>query len=236
MKRLILVACLAMAALVVTPLATANAELHSKAVLSGTCLLEGTATFGEPITNIKKKVTYSFARGPVGAGIAEGCEGTASEGEKKEIGKFKLVTATVTQGNEFPFGSGKADKGEIGCLPDSFDSPRDVSFEGAIAKLKVEKTGSGNQWVATSYFYFKSTKLAGEIEANLNSKEGGGGNTATGFANFVGPGSEAAKALVLANCANPLIGNLTLPFETAQEPEPPRVGGRAFGIWGTLGE
>lgn len=209
--------------------------------------------------------TYEFEKGLVNAespaGVEAECEGAATKLNcKKEAAKtFKYKDANCTEVDsktegeynleegETVFGNftgankwtvTKAEvrngRGDLECGIKSKDGTgvgSDENFEKATATIEVEKGSPAKKFKASSYFYFKSTKAVGEIEANFNAKKGGGGNSATGFANFKEPGNEAKKIEVAEKCAKKEATEL--PFETAQLK--PVVGGRAFGVWGTLG-
>jgi hypothetical protein len=222
MKKLILVAALAVVAVVVAPITSASAVER----FSGTCYVQGKAKFVPDIGLGLTSATYKFSKGAAGAKTfaAEAeCEGTAvNAAGTVEFGKFSEwnVKVAVVAGG----------KGELECGVNSEDGKLDREFKGAEAKIELEK--GLNKFPFKSYFRFTAAKNAGELVAELNSKKGGGGNTAVGRANFKEPGNEAEKAAVVAKCAAKEAEEL--PFETASEPVLGEV--QSLGIWGTIGE
>jgi hypothetical protein len=235
-RKLILTPLLATLAVVMAPIASASAN-HS--VLKGTCYVEGTATFASTEAGFKglgfdfplnpvTKATYSFESKKLNksknlGGKENTCEGSAEEYNEehkstgvKEEGKFTVVTATVTA----------SAVSELECGTHSKDGKGNEELVAAEVALTVKGPG-GHEFTAKAYFHFVATTVAGEIEVKLDSKKGGGGNKASGFANFTNPGGEPAAR----QCAEHEA--LHLPFETATVAPPP-VG--SAGLSGTVGE
>jgi len=200
MKKLILAAALAIAAFVVAPISSASAAEFEPAVLTGTCSIEGKAEFTDLglVFGAPRKTRYNFkeenVHSQLGKAAAGKCvEGTAkkSGGGEESTGEFKIKSAEVIKGNQNTLGTG-ADNGELECGASSVDSTTDTKFERAEAKLEVESKKTGKTYKAKSYFRFKAAGV-GSVVAELNSKFGGGGKTAEGSANFLGPETELER-------------------------------------------
>jgi hypothetical protein len=206
MKKLILVAAVAIAAVVAAPITSASADKFK-----GNCFVEGKATFGvglgfsTPVENMLQKTTYEFKSAPVEAKNkkAQVVFCTGEDLTTTEAGPWTGEGAEVTGG-----------KGELECGTKSRDEG------GGTATIKL-KQGANPVRTFSSKFAFKSTPVPGEIAVELT--EGG----AKGPANFVGPGNENEKALTLENCRTLKAKNLN--FETAN------IAGTEIGIQGTIG-
>jgi hypothetical protein len=228
MRRVILVASVAVVAALVALVGSASAAQQGK-LSGGKCFVEGKAKFSPALSGRQTKGTeYSFTNSSVGAKHAGSesllCTGTASGKElntKGELvpvsstGPWKGVSDTVVGG-----------KGNLSCALAEDEG-------GATSTLKLQDTKvGGKEWEFTSSFTFASLPSAvfpiGEIEVKLSSTEG----TAGGFANFTEPGTPEEKAAVPANCATSSATELS--FETAKEEAPGRA--PVVGIEGTIGK
>jgi hypothetical protein len=227
MRRVVLVAALAVITAVAVAVAPASAAQKGK-LSGGKCFVEGKAKFSPALGGQQKKGTeYGFTASAVGAKHAGSeplvCTGTASgkevgpKGEQIAVssgGPWKGVSAAVTGG-----------KGNLSCT-----LAEDEGGASTTLKLLDTKAG-GKEWEFTSSFTFASLPKAvfpvGEIETKLSSAEG----TATGFANFTEAGTPAEKGSVVEKCATESASELS--FETAKEEAPGRA--PVVGIEGTIG-
>jgi hypothetical protein len=219
MRKLILVAALALVAVVVAPITSASADWFK-----GTCTVQGKAEFGEGLEfNTLKTTWFKFKKGPVGAAnfTAEAdCKGNAKKGAGAErAGPFTVLKAEVK--GELVEGKEVLPKGDLECGTKSKDK------ELATTEALIELQGNGEIFKAESRFRFKSTGVPGEIEVKLTPK-GEVGEGATGFANFTGP-STPGPTTTLLQCVRGEATNLS--FETASEGPAPTVG-----ITGKIGE
>jgi hypothetical protein len=84
MKKLILIACLAVVAVVVAPIASASAAPVKGEELIGACTITGTATITpEGLSTLPKKLSYSFVSGPIKVGPAPETDLTTCTGVAK---------------------------------------------------------------------------------------------------------------------------------------------------------
>jgi hypothetical protein len=215
MRKFVVAAILALVAVVVAPIASASAEKFN-----GTCKVEGKAQF-EPglVFEELREATYKFEpkevkakRLKLRAGFTAECEGTGTDSKSPPVSETGSYTEWEVKKAEVTGG-----KGKLECGTATKDGPEDNTWKGAKATIEVRKILPvvGKTFKAESYFRFKTavvgtTKVLGEIEVELESTKGGGGNTAVGRANFDEPVTEE-----VANCLTPT-GAGELPFETAE--------------------
>jgi hypothetical protein len=211
MRKFVVAAILALVAVVVAPIASASAEKFN-----GTCKVEGKAKFHPGLVfGELREATYNFSPAEVKSKLklkaAAECEGTGTDSKSPPVSETGSYTEWEVKKAEVTGG-----KGKLECGTATKDGPEDNTWKGAKATIEVRKLPAGKTFKAESYFRFKTaevgtTKVLGEIEMELDSTKGGGGNTAVGRANFTEPITEQA-----ANCATPA-GAEELLFETAEE-------------------
>jgi hypothetical protein len=138
MKRLFLVASLSMAAFVVAPLASASAAENT---LTGSCTVEGAATFKPGLSKLLTKTTYEFD------GTAK-CVTVTGEltGKAHVTGEGELQCA-VSHGGLTVLGSGGPGPGWLKLGTPEVEYPFELAFvaAGGNVALKVtNKEGTAN--------------------------------------------------------------------------------------------
>ena len=151
MKRMFLVASLAVAAAVVVP-------ASASAALNGTCAIHGTATFSAKLSTTPNTFTYSFSS-EAGAHGEPGVKCVSKEGntyENNAEGAAKVtggeIKATCTKIEENKVnGAGELSLPEVQALPFTFKVG--VGGEGGIVEVHIIKEGFGEEAKGLAEFF-----------------------------------------------------------------------------------